>query len=472
VRLLWEVCQVPDFRKLADDTHSRLCARIFGHLVRDGTLPADWLAGQIAAISRADGDIDTLMQRLAGVRVWSYIAARADWVADSPHWQAMARAVEDQLSDALHARLTARFVDRRAAVLMRRLDEGGSAALLSAVTRAGQVVVEGHPVGRIAGFGFLPDPESGGEARRLVLRAARRALGQEMPRRVAALEAAADTAFTLAPVSGAALGVLWDGAAVARLRPGAAALRPLVEIADSEFLDGAQRERLRQRLQRFVDDRIARDLAPLFALADAARREPALRGVAHRLAEALGVAPAVEPLDPRLRARLKSLGVRAGRHALFLPALLKPRPAALRAALLALPAGAAPALPPAGAVALAPPEGWPEGFAFALGWLPAGPVLLRLDVAEQVTAELEWAGRRHPVPLPAGLASRLSVKQDLVPAVLRRLGFRLFPSAPLPGGQCGPPAPAMLAPQRRHAARAEPPPAARGPFAALAALRR
>ena len=88
VRKLWEACQIPDFRKLADETHTRLCARVFGHVAGEGRLPTDWLAGQIAGLARADGDLDTLMQRLAGIRVWSYIAARPDWVKDAAHWQA------------------------------------------------------------------------------------------------------------------------------------------------------------------------------------------------------------------------------------------------------------------------------------------------------------------------------------------------------------------------------------------------
>ena len=145
-------------------------------------MPTDWLAGQIAALARADGDIDTLMQRLSGVRIWSYIAARTDWVRDSPHWQARAREVEDLLSDALHEHLTARFVDRRAAHLMRRLEGVEVQDLLSAVTRRGEVIVEGHPVGRVAGFRFFPDPEAEGDEKKLVLRAARRALRDEMPR--------------------------------------------------------------------------------------------------------------------------------------------------------------------------------------------------------------------------------------------------------------------------------------------------
>ncbi|MBX6743200.1 MAG: DNA helicase, partial [Acetobacteraceae bacterium] len=155
VRLLWEACQVPDFRKLADDSHTKLCGRIFRHLAEDGVLPEQWVAGQIATLGNIEGDLDTLMARLANIRVWSYIAARADWVTDAARFQQEARAAEDAVSDALHERLTARFVDRRAAHLIRRLDETED-DLLSAVTRQGEVVVEGHPVGRIQGFLFHP----------------------------------------------------------------------------------------------------------------------------------------------------------------------------------------------------------------------------------------------------------------------------------------------------------------------------
>jgi hypothetical protein len=138
---------------------------VFGPSRATDTADFGWPRG-IGALSRADGDIDTLMQRLAGVRVWSYIAARADWVKDSPHWQGRAREVEDLLSDALHERLTSRFVDRRATHLMRRLDAGETQELLSAVSRRGEGIVEGHPVGRIAGFRFFPTRRRGEEAAR------------------------------------------------------------------------------------------------------------------------------------------------------------------------------------------------------------------------------------------------------------------------------------------------------------------
>lgn len=177
-----------------------------------------------------------------------------------------------------------------------------------------------------------------------------------------------------------------------------------------------------------------------------------------------------------MRARLKAIGVKAGRFALFLPALLKPRAMPMRARLWALQHGLPmPSLPPPNLVALPRQTDWPAGFADAMGWLDAGPTLLRLDVAERVAAELAWATRRGATALPAGLASRFSIKAEQVPIVLRRLGFRILPAGGLEPHEYGPPAPAMiLPPKRRRAAVAPAPPSGQthGPFAALAALRR
>jgi len=490
VRMLWEVCQVPDFRKLSDDSHVRFCARMFGHLARGETLPTDWIAASLQSVNRAEGDIDTLMARLAGVRTWSYIAARADWVADAAHWQGRAREVEDMLSDALHERLTQRFVDRRAAALMRRLDEADAGEeLLSAVTRRGEVVVEGHPVGHVAGFQFTPDPSADGEEKRMVLRAARRALREEMPRRLNRLDAAPDRDLSFTPRHR----ILWDGAEIARLRQGPAPHRPLVEVHGSEFLDGPGRERVRARLQRFVDEAVRRELAPLFAAAEKAQADGSLRGPLHRLTEALGLIPGPtdEDVPPPLRAALKAVGARAGRFALFIPALMKPRPLALRAQLWALARNLpVPDLPAPGLVAIPPPEAWPKDFAAAMGWVEAGPVLLRQDVAERIAGELGYLTRRAPLPVPPDLASRLSVKGDMLGPVLGALGFRLLPGAAPSETVYGPPSPPVVAqprrrrpeepqakgrgqkPKTRHAPPPRPEPRPDSPFAALAALRR
>jgi ATP-dependent RNA helicase SUPV3L1/SUV3 len=474
VRLLWEACQVPDFRKIADDSHTRLCAKIFGHLSTDGRLPDDWVAGNIAALGNIEGDLDTLMARLATIRIWSYIAARGDWLADAPSHQAEARRAEDAVSDALHERLMLRFVDRRAAQLIRSLDDTEK-ELLSAVTRQGEVMVEGHIVGRVQGFQFLPDPEATKEEeKRLVLRAARRALREEMPRRLAALETAKDEAFSLTPQHR----VIWDNAEVARLRPGPEPLKPHVDVLASEFLDNTQRERVRLRLAAWIDALVKRELGGLEVIEAKAAEDNTLRGPAFRLREAMGLSPGAteREVPSELRARLKAIGIRAGRYALYLPDVLKPRAMALRAQLWALRRNIpTPLLPNPGLVSVTLPEvplpapadpntprgpdGWAPGFAVMAGWLPAGRVLLRLDVAERIAGEIGYLVRRAPVPVPEGLASRLGVKADTLPMALEAMGFRLIPASVLAEGEFGPPAPARIAVSRLE----RPAPPHRGP---------
>ena len=175
----------------------------------------------------------------------------------------------------------------------------------------------------------------------------------------------------------------------------------------------------------------------------------------HRLTEALGLIPGVdeETLSPEVRPRLRALGVRSGRFALFMPALMKARAGGDAGAAVGAGTGACRCRrcrTPRWFRCPAHQPDWPPGFAAMAGWIEAGPILLRLDIAEKVAGELGYRSRRGPAALPSGLASRFAVKPDMLPAVLRQLGFRVLPAAALVGDQQGPPAPAMLMPLRRR----------------------
>ena len=241
---------------------------------------------------------------------------------------------------------------------------------------------------------------------------------------------------------------------IARLTRGETVARPRVVMLDSEFLDGAQRERLRARLQRYVDGRIRADLAPLFAATEAAAADPEMRGPLHRLGETLGIIPGVdeETLAPTIRPKLRKIGVRSGRLALFVPAMLKPRTAAMRARLWALAHG----LPVPGAA------GRERG-------VDAGPARLAarlrrrhgLDGVRAGTAApgcRRAGGRRTRLSRPGGERSCCRATSGhgcrsgprLLPIILRHLGFRIVPGGGLAPEMFGPPAPAMLAPIRRR----------------------
>src|SRR5213083_1260682 len=148
VERLWDACQIPDYRKIAPAAHAELVTSLFEFLMRKSRIPDAWFAAQVEQADRVDGDIDTLSGRIAQIRTWTFVANRPDWLSDPDHWQGITREVENKLSDALHERLTERFVDRRTSVLMRRLRE--NSVLNTEIGKTGEVTVEGHVIGRLA----------------------------------------------------------------------------------------------------------------------------------------------------------------------------------------------------------------------------------------------------------------------------------------------------------------------------------
>src|SRR5579859_7795594 len=214
VERLWEVCQVPDYRKIAPANHAELVVTLYGYLQREGKIATDWFAEQVAMADRTDGDIDTLSTRIAHIRTWTFAANRPDWLADPEHWQGVTRAVEDKLSDALHERLTERFVDRRTSALMRRMRD--SNALDPQFNKTGEVVVEGHVIGRLDGFVFVPDASSGGSEAKALQNAAQKALAGEIAARATRLAGAPDEQFVLSSDGT----IRWTGAAVGKLFAG------------------------------------------------------------------------------------------------------------------------------------------------------------------------------------------------------------------------------------------------------------
>ncbi len=323
VSLLWQVCRIPDFRKTLTDAHVGLLSRIYLHLAGpDATLPEDWINELVDQLDRRDGDIDTLAARIAHVRTWNYVAHRPDWVADARGLQERARTIEDHLSDALHERLTERFVDRRAAALVRGLKERRQ--LIAAIKDNGVVVVEGESVGRLDGLDFRPDDAEAWRQDRILRAAVRRSLAKPVSARIAAIARAPDDAFTLDDDNM----LLWRGAALARLAPGDSLLTPAVEvIASLELVDGGGREKLRRRLQDWLGAKLDQWLAPLHHARAAELRGPA-RGLVYQLVEALGSFPSavargqIGALEPADRKALARLGVRLGRDTVFMPAML------------------------------------------------------------------------------------------------------------------------------------------------------
>ncbi len=431
-RRLWAVCGLPDFRKVGPMHHARMVRRLFSYIGEGGHVPHEWFAAEVARLDNMSGDIEALADRLAGIRSWAYIAHRADWLKEPVKWADRTREVEARLSDALHERLTQRFVDRRTSVLVRDIGARGADALPVTVAADGEVSVGPEPIGHLTGFDFRVDPSAKLADKRLLLAAAERRLGDELDRRAKALVEAKDETFQLIIEDTGGLAVCWEGHVLARLAPGRSLLEPALRTARAlDRLSAPTRAALRQRLEAWLEAQIVRHLGPLKQLA-AAAGDPAtpssVRALAAMLADAGGHLPrktalsAISHLEQADRQAVHRLRVRLGPLDVFLPLLLKPAAQYWRAALLAVKqAQPMPALPAPGAATLTA-DADPRGAALAYRRL--GKTWLRIDLADRLASharKVRSAGGNDPVD--RDLAISVGLDDEALGRLMNDIGF-------------------------------------------------
>lgn len=439
VRRFWEACCLPDFRQYGVENHARFVARLWQDLAK-GELGADYVARSIAELDNPSGDIDTLQMRIAAIRSWAYIAQRPDWVLAREEMAARARAAEARLSDALHARLTERFVNRRTSVLMRKL--GGDAALLPVALIGDEVQVDGESIGHLAGFRFRVDPQARLADRKLLLAAAERHLPELRGKQAALLLAGLSEGTIGLELAGPRL--CWDGEPVATLEAGRTALTPRIRLESAlDGLAAAERRALEQAFAAWLDGAL-RPLEPLRRI-EAGAADPAagpeLRALLIRLAESGGQLEreraSLERLSPEQRKHLTRLGVRVGALDLFVPEMLKvPALAAWRtlqaARGMALPAPV-PAMPPV--VPLIGKAPVPPGYR------RLGKQAMRIDMAEKLLRaahEVRVAARGKAFMLDPARAISTGLTTASYAWLLRIAGFRAIVPRPLREGASGP----------------------------------
>jgi ATP-dependent RNA helicase SUPV3L1/SUV3 len=465
VRRLWDACQLPDFRKATPDEHAVLAGRVANYILTGKRrIPAEWAAAEIDKLDRPDGDLDALQSRLAHVRTWTYAANRADWLEDVEYWRARTREVEDRLSDALHAALTQRFIDRRTSALLKGLKRED--ALLAGVSDEGEVTVEGHFVGRLEGLEFKPDPRAtAGLEGRAVRNAALRALRPEVSRRLARIAAAGDAELELLRDGR----VRFDGAIVAKLAARQPVLKPRLDLVGAESAASQERGMAHERLELWLAQTVAHDLRPLVQL-EAAWRDGKLpadaRGLAFRLIENAGALDRakedIEHISEASLAALARAGVRVGRHNIFMPGLIKPRAAQTLAILWHNAHPGEPrtlflARPGALSTPLDRHCSWGESA--AAGYRACGRVAVRFDIIERLADAIA----AEPPVADANLARLIGRPARELPGILASLGYR-------PGAtEEGAPPRWVLGLRHRKPARSRPPPGDNA-FAALAKL--
>ena len=331
VQLLWDVCQIPDYRKISATNHAELVGQLYKFLrTGDERIPEDWFAKQVEFSDRTDGDIDTLSNRLAHIRTWTFVSNRANWLKDPARWQARTREIEDQLSDALHERLTQRFVDKRTSALVKGMRDKDE--LTADIAEDGAINVENHYVGRLKGFRFIADgPASEGVNLKAARSAATQVVSRELGMRTRRVVAAKADAFRLTRKGQ----LLWRNEEIAEAVPSDDPLKPTFNLSVDDTLSASDREKLQARIDAWIVEMTNDKLKALVELSKAEEVTGLARGIAFRLRENYGilkrdtVADEIKSLDQPARAQLRKYGVRFGAFNIFFPPLLKPAAADL-----------------------------------------------------------------------------------------------------------------------------------------------
>ena len=434
VKLLWEICQIPDFRKVSPQAHAKLAGQLFRMILDKGKIEQDWFAKQVKTLDNTNGDIDVVTGRIAGIRIWTYIAQRKEWIDRSSYWRDMTRAVEDKLSDALHQKLSQRFVDKRTSVLVKGMKT--QVDLEAQIGEDGSVSVEGQTIGKLEGLRFMPDTGNGKFADRVLINAADKALQAEFQARIAEILDPEKDDLTLENDAR----ILWKGQNLGKVVKGRDILHPVVSLTVQENIDSSYVEQLRSRLNGWLEVYLNNKIMPLFKALRTIDEEGAsgsVRGILYQAADQLGtirrekVVDLVKNLTEADKKILAKTGVRMGYEYIFFPMLLKPAAQRVCALLWKIwneKTQYTTGFAIDGKMSFAVEKNIPWALYLVQGYVLAGTRAIRVDVMERFTSKLREVTRQDkgkPQVLPLELLSIAGLKRDEAAEVFGFLGFNV-----------------------------------------------
>lgn len=488
VRQLWDVCSVPDFRNLTIDAHVRLLQDIYRALVSGGgRLKDDFMARKIGRCDDTTGDVDTLSARLARIRTWTYCASKSNWMAEPEKWASEARRVEDGLSDALHEGLIARFVDKRTSRLLRTI--GAGADMTASIKDDGSVFVDDQMIGHLRGLQFTRDGGASDLEAKALEAAAGQAVSPEVDRRLTSIASAQTAVFTLSDQGE----IVWGGNPVGRIAKSGSIFNPDVELVGGELGNATLRDMALERMRAFLKNEVETHLAPLKTLKELQGRDdilPGSKGFAYLVEENHGSldrrvhGKTVRDLGPDERRDLRGAGVRFGQYNVWMPEMIRPKPARLLSLLLSYGAGGdrKPFIPFAGVTSIAN-EGdlasehyAPQALAVA-GYRAVGPRIVRFDILDRLATQVRDAQgqfekvatdkpKRPTFQIMAEMLAILGSTHAEVQGVLQALGYKsrtedaplekpVVAAEPAPASEAAPATPTPTAPTAADAAASE-----------------
>ena len=331
LQLLWECCQIPDFVKKTYGNHIEVVSKVFGFLnENERKVPNNYMKQKLSALDKLDGNVDSISNRIANVRTWSYVSNKVNWVENQDYWIERTKLLEDKLSDRLHEELSKSFIDKRASVLARGLKQ--DITFDTKIIENEKVMIDNQFIGKLKGLKLELDLKIGtlDTDIKSLKKAARQSIGPELNKRIdqiintGLLEIKDD------------FKIYWQKFPIARLMPGKDYLDPELNLIIDDIVENDERKKLQNYLNKWLKEKISSVLKSLIDLKNLKKSNSSIRALAFQLYENNGVLKRdnvsnyLKTLDQNERKILRNLGVKFGRYHIFLFKLLKPEAVSLR----------------------------------------------------------------------------------------------------------------------------------------------
>ena len=323
VKLIWEICSIPDYSKNFDDSHLDLIEQIYLFIEDKGEIPESWVNKKLDGLNNIKGELDLLGTRLANVRTWNYISNHKDWIKTGSGIDKRARYIENRLSDALHAGLIERFVDYKMAKFSKSLDVENE--LIASINKDNSVLVEGHYIGRLEGFSFINEVSKNPQDKKEVLKIVRRTLYDELKRRVEKFQKCKDSEIFFDQE----MSIYWKNHLLGKLTKGSSIINPKVFMKNFVLLDDVDKSNIKKRLSQFVKKSISNFMLPLTKLYEK-NQQGLNRGIIYQLNESLGLIKLYNEkkrliiyLSDKDKNSLLSSGIKIGELFIWLPILFE-----------------------------------------------------------------------------------------------------------------------------------------------------
>ena len=329
--LLWECCQIPDFVKKTYGNHYEVIFNVFKYLnSKKGKIPNDYMRLQLMKLDKLDGNVDSLSNRIANVRTWSYVSNKNNWIENQDYWIEKTKLLEDRLSDRLHEELTKTFIDKRASVLARGLKQ--DMEFDTKILENNNVLIDDQFIGKINGLKLELDLKKGALETDIksLKKAARQTVGPELERRIQII---IDTGLIELNDD---FKIYWNKSAIGRLVSGKDYLNPKIDLIVDDILENTYKKKLTIFLEKWLENKIHTTLKSLIDLKNLKEKNTSIKALAYQLYENNGVlkrsqvSEYLKILGQNERKVLRDLGVKFGRYHVFLYRLIKPEPVSLR----------------------------------------------------------------------------------------------------------------------------------------------